>query len=239
MKEDYDVIILCGGKGTRLYPLTADIPKPMVKIGDLPIIEHIIRLYISWGFHNIKLLVGYKGDIIRNYFKDKYEELNIQCIETGEDSDTAERIWQIRNNVSETFFLSYSDVLTDLNLNSMLEFHKSHKKVGTMATYPLTTSYGIVNFGNDKIAYEYLEKPVIDAFSINAGFFIFDSTLFDHWDWGSTDFSKGMLVKLCREKLMACYKHKDFWSGMDTVRENEILNELWNTGKAKWAVWKK
>ena len=239
MKEEFDVIILCGGKGTRLYPLTADIPKPMVKIGDLPVIEHIIRLYKFFGFYNIKLLVGYKGDIIQNYFKDRYEEMNIQCIETGEESDTAERIWQIRNSVSDTFFLSYSDVLADLNLDSMLEIHKKHKKIGTMAAYPLMTSYGIVKFDGNKTAYEYLEKPIIDVFSINAGFFIFNSTLFDHWEWSSTDFSKGMLVKLCREKLIACYEHEGFWSGMDTVRENEILNEMWERGKAKWAVWKK
>jgi glucose-1-phosphate cytidylyltransferase len=241
MKEKYDVIILCGGKGTRLYPLTANIPKPMVKIGDLPVIEHIIRLYEFYKFHNIKLLVGYKGDIIQNYFEDRCtdKKMNIHCIETGEESDTAERIWQIRNKVSNTFFLSYSDVLADLNLDSMLEFHKKHGKVGTMATYPLTTSYGIVKFDDNRIAYEYLEKPIIDAFSINAGFFILNSTLFDYWGWSSTDFSKGMLFKLCRGGLIACYEHKGFWSGMDTVRENEILNEMWRTGEAKWAVWKK
>jgi len=242
MKEEYDVIILCGGKGTRLYPLTADIPKPMVKIGDLPVIEHIIKLYEFYGYRNIKLLTGYKGEVIQNYFEDKYKDrrgINIQCIDTGENSDTAERIWQIRNTVTNTFFLSYSDVLADLNLASMLKFHKKHKKVGTMAVYPLTTSYGIVRFDEDKIAYEYLEKPIIKSLFINAGFFIFNSTLFDLWEWSSTDFSKGMLVKLCRERLIACYEHKGFWSGMDTVRENEILNEMWRTGKAKWAVWKK
>lgn len=234
-----DVVILCGGKGTRLYPLTADIPKPMVKIGDLPVIEHIIRLYGYYNFKNIKLLLGFKGDLIREYFEDNpIEGLDIQCIDTGLEADTAERIWKIRNEVTDEFFLSYSDVLADVDLSSMLEFHRKKGCLGTLAVYPLLTSYGIVKLDKDNIATQYLEKPVINDYLINAGFFIFNSSLFDEWEWSSTDFSKGMLVKLCREQKVACYEHNGFWSGMDTVRENEILNRLWKNGEAKWAVWK-
>jgi glucose-1-phosphate cytidylyltransferase len=239
MEKEYDVIILCGGKGTRLYPLTADIPKPLVKVGDLPVLEHVIKLFEFFGFINIKLLIGYKGDTIQNYFKDRYENMSIQFIDTGVESNTAERVWKVRNKVSDTFFLAYSDVLADINLDSMLRFHSSHGNIGTMATYPLLTSYGIVKFDESKIAYEYLEKPIINDLAINAGFFVFNSTLFDLWEWNDTDFSKGMITKLCRIKQMGCYEHNGFWSGMDTVRENELLCEMWESGDAKWAVWKK
>lgn len=238
LNNENDVLILAGGKGTRLYPLAANIPKPMVKIGDLPVVEHIIRLFEYHGFRNIKLLVGYKKEVIEDYFEGRYGHLNLECIDTGEDSDTAERIWKVRNTISETFFLSYADVLADLDLKSMFEFHIKHNKIGTVATYSLTTSYGIIYFDEDNIAYKYVEKPVIPDYHINAGYFIFNSTLFDHWDWQSKDFSKGMLVKLSREQQLACYKHEGFWSGMDTVRENEILCHMWESGDAKWAVWR-
>lgn len=238
MDKDYDVLILAGGRGTRLYPLTADIPKPMVRIGDMPVLEHIVKLFDYYGFMNIKILVGYKGDFIRDYFEDKYD-LRIRCIDTGLDSDTAERIWKVRNKITETFFLSYADVLSDINLERMLEFHFKKGKIGTMATYPLITSYGIVYLDGDNLAHKYVEKPMITDYQINAGYFVFNISLFDNWEWRHSDFSKGMLVKLCRERQIACYQHNGFWSGMDTVRENEILNKMWDSGDAKWAVWRK
>lgn len=239
MNKEPDVIILCGGKGTRLYPLTANIPKPMVKIGEMPVIEHVINIFKFYGFKNIKLLIGYKGDVIRDYFENRYTDINIQCIDTGIESNTAERIWQVRNMVSDTFFLAYSDVLADIDLGAMLKFHEKNGVTGTMATYPLLTSYGIVKFDKNKIASEYLEKPIIKDYSINAGSFVFNSTLFDHWEFKEPDFSRGMIGKLCGNKLMGCYEHSGFWSGMDTVRENEILNKMWDDNEAKWAVWKK
>ncbi len=237
--DEYDVVILAGGHGTRMYPLTANIPKPMVKIGGIPVIEHTIRLFEYYGFKNIKILVGYKKEVIQNYFNGRYNNLNIECIDTGEKSDTAERIWKVRDMVSNTFFLSYSDLLADINLNALLNFHKKSKKIGTMAVYPLKTSYGVVYFDDSKIAYRYDEKPILYDYNVNAGYFVFNSDLFDNWSWESTDFSRSMLVKLSREHQLACYKHEGFWGGMDTVRENELLNKIWNSGDAKWAVWKK
>jgi len=234
-----DVVVLAGGKGKRLYPLTMDLPKPMVRIGDMPVLEHLVKLFEYYGLSSIKILVGYKGDIIKKYFHGRYTNLDIQCIDTGSDADTAERLWQVRNKVSDTFFLSYSDVLADIDLQRMYEFHEKAGKKGTMATYPLTTSYGIVHFDGDNIAYEYREKPMFENYHINAGFFVFNSSIFDTWEWGSRDFSKGMIVKLARERQLACYRHDGFWSGMDTVRENEILNEMWNSGDARWAVWRR
>lgn len=247
MRKDNDVVLLCGGKGSRLRPLTWDAPKPMIRIGSLPIVEHAIRLYEYYEYENFKLLIGYMGEIIQKYFKHRKSASNIKCIDTGLDAGTAERIWQVRNQLSDTFLLSYADVLADLNVDQQMMFHRKHQKIGTMTVTPLRTSYGVVNFDSNGIAYDYLEKPVLYDYWINAGSFVFESSLFDYWEWEDTDFSRGMLSSLSRAGLIGCYVHNGFWSTMDTIREYEILNELWEEsfqlkpemGEAKWAIWRK
>ena len=236
--EKIDVVILAGGKGSRLYPLTKDIPKPLVRIGELPVLGHIVKYFGHFGIKNVKVLVGYKGDAIREYFRDNFKEMNIECIDTGEDSDTAERLWQIRKAVSDRFILSYSDVLSNINLNNEVSFHIKKGKVGTMGLVPLRTPYGVLSLDDNDIAVDYVEKPVFYDYWMNCGLFVFEKALFDYWDWKNTDFSKGMLVKLAKLSQLSGYKHQGFWSGMDTIRENEILNELWKKNEAEWAVWK-
>lgn len=232
-----DVVILAGGKGTRLHPITHNVPKPMLSIGPMPIMEHVMRIFGYYGFKNFKILTGYRGDVIRKHFESRNSTMCIECIPTGIKSDTAERIWRVRNKVSDTFFLSYADVLANINFRTQLIFHHKKGKVGTMAVVPLRIPYGIAKFDEKNIAFDYLEKPILLDCWVNAGFFIFNSDLFDHWEWWDTDFSKGMLPALSKSGMLACYKHDGFWATMDTVREYEILNNLWKSGKAKWAVW--
>ena len=236
--DKIDVVILAGGKGSRLYPLTKDIPKPLVKIGNIPIIEHIVRYFIYFGLNNIKLLIGHKGGDIKEFFEHNFKEVNIECIDTGEESETAERLWQIRRLVSDRFILSYSDVLHNVDLTDQIRLHLNKKKLGTMGIVPLRTSYGILKMDVNDIAIDYYEKPVFYNHWMNCGLFVFEKAVFDYWDWKDKDFSKGMLVKLAQLSQLAGYKHNGFWSGMDTVRENEILNELWEKNEAEWAVWK-
>lgn len=233
-----EVVLLAGGKGTRLHPLTHNVPKPMLRIGSMPIMEHVIRIFEYFGFKKFKILTGYGGNVIRKYFECRNSASCIECIPTGIKSDTAERIWKVRNKLSDTFFLSYTDVLADIDLRAQLVFHHEKGKIGTMAVVPLRTTYGIVKSDEENIAFEYLEKPILYDYWANAGFFVFNSALFDHWESSDTDFSKGMLPALSKSGKMACYKHDGFWATMDTVREYEILNDLWNRGEAKWAVWK-
>jgi glucose-1-phosphate cytidylyltransferase len=236
--QSIEVVILAGGKGTRLHPLTRNVPKPMLTIGPIPILEHVIEIFEYFGFKRFKILTGYKGKVIRNYLERRNSTSHIECIPTGIESDTAERIWRIRNKVSDTFFLSYADVLADIDFKTQLRFHHEKGKIGTMAVAPLTTTYGVVKFNKENIAFNYLEKPILYDYWINAGFFVFNSSIFDHWEKSEKDFSKGMLPLLAKSGKLACYKHDGFWGTMDTIREYEVLNELWNRGEAKWAVWK-
>lgn len=235
-----NVVILAGGKGCRLYPLTKDKPKPLVEVGNIPVIEHIVRYFAYFGIKNIKILVGHKGDIIKKYFRHSLKETDVavECINTGEESDTAERLWQTRNEMSERFILSYSDVLHNINLIDEIKLHIDKRKIGTMGVVPLRTPYGILKVDDNNIAVNYLEKPILYDYWMNCGLFVFEKTVFDYWDWKDKDFSKGMLVKLAQISQLAGYKHNGFWSGMDTVRENEILNELWDKNEAEWAIWK-
>lgn len=239
--KNIEVVILAGGKGSRLYPLTKDIPKAMVKIGEFPVIEHIVRYFIYFGLKKIKILIGHKGNAIQHHFENnlKYKNVLIECIPTGENTGSAERIWQVREKLTNDFVLSYSDVLSNINLNKMMNYHKRKTKVGTMGVVPLRTSYGILKIGKGNISMDYIEKPIFQEIWMNSGLFIFKKTIFDYWEWINNDFSRGIIPKLSRMSEITAYKHLSFWSGMDTVRENEILNELWKKNEAEWAIWRK
>jgi len=239
--KNIDVVILAGGKGSRLYPLTKDIPKAMVKIGEYPVIEHIVRYFLHFGLKRVKILIGHKGEVICHHFESNFRHKNtrIECIPTGEEAGTAERIWRARKQLTSTFLLSYSDVLYNINLDEMMKFHIQKGKVGTMGVVPLRTSYGVLKIDKANVAVDYLEKPIFQYIWMNCGLFIFKKMIFDYWEWIDNDFSLGLIPKLSRISQIAAYKHLSFWSGMDTVRESEILNELWKKNEAEWAVWRK
>lgn len=239
-QKNLDVVLLCGGKGTRMHPLTRTKPKPMVKIGDLPLVEHIIRHYHYYGFKSFKLLTGYLGYAIHNYFKKtRVNGAKIECLDTGEDSGQAERLWLVRDKLSSTFLWNYADDLGDVNLKEELAFHRRKKKLATMTVVPLQTRWGIVKINRQQIATALIEKPVISNKWINAGFFIMEKDVFKVWDFSQPEsLAKGVLPKLTRLSQLACFKHQGFWSGVDTIREFEILNKLWKENKAAWAPWR-
>lgn len=239
-RRDIDVVLLCGGKGTRMYPLTREIPKPLIKIGDFPIIEHIIRHYAHFGFRKFKILTGYLGNVLHEYFKKhKISNLNIKCIDTGEDSGTAERLWQVKDRVSEVFFWNYGDDIGDVNLDQEFKFHKKKGKLATITLAPLAVPYGVVKFNENFISSSFLEKPVLYDCFINAGFFIMEKKIFDFWDLSDPDISKIILPKLAKLGELSCFVHKGFWSGVDTVRDYQILTELWEKNQATWVTWMK
>ncbi|MFC1655710.1 NDP-sugar synthase [Patescibacteria group bacterium] len=233
--KNIDVVILCGGKGTRMYPLTADIPKPMVPIGEKPVLEHIIRNYQKCGFKNFKLCVGHKKEHIINHFENLDPDLNLQCIDTGEETNTAERLWKVKDVISDDFFLNYADVLHNANFADMYDAFKQRKKMAAMLVIPLRTAYGIMHLDDDNYSFNYEEKPTFFNMWTNAGSLLFNKEIFRHWDLVDSDFSRGMITKLAKMNEFYGYKHTGFWSGMDTVKENELLNGMWADKKARWA----
>lgn len=217
-----------------MLPISTEIPKPMVPIGNMPIVAHQLRFFYGYGLTSFKLLVGYKKEHISEYFSSFDPMLKIRCIDTGLESKTAERIWQVRERLSDPFLLTYGDVLSDIDVDKLVAFHEKKQKPGTMAVTPLRTSFGVVSFDSDGIANAYHEKPTISGHWVNAGYFVFSHALFDYWIEDELDFSKGVLTELSKKGLLACFKHQGFWETMDTPHEVRRLDEIWKSGKAPW-----
>lgn len=235
---DNEVVILCGGRGARLGNLTCETPKPLLKIGGEPILQHIMRIYAYYGFERFILLLGYKAESIIRYFRRHKMGWDIRFELTGLKSDTAERLWRVRNILEDTFALTYADVLTDADLKREMEFHKKHGKVGTMLIVPLPCPYGVVKIKRHRIR-GYIEKPRMESIWINGGFMIFDTNIFDFWEEGTRSISEEILPKIAKKGELQGYKHRGFWAGMDTFKEYVMLNDMWKEGNAKWAVWRK
>ncbi len=236
MLENCDVVIPCGGRGTRLYPVTETIPKAMVPIGGMPILEHVLRLYMGFGFRRFKLLLGYKGEVIRRYFNENHLDVTIDFVDTGIDTGTADRIWQVRNDVSSPFLFSYCDVLADLDFDALVRFHQRCGKPATMTVTALPSSYGVVDVDEDFVANHYEEKPILKNTWINAGFFVLNELIFENWSWTDADFSRSVIPLLVEHRMLACYRHVGFWSTMDTEKEHAMLEGMWNSGKPTWVI---
>lgn len=231
------VAILCGGKGTRFYPLSESTPKPLIKIGDMPILEHVMRIYSHYGYNEFILLLGHKGGAILDYFAEKHPKWDIEFKYTGVNTQTGDRIYKARDLLGDSFFLTYSDGLADINLDEELKFHKKHKGIGTVTITPLPSPFGIATFNSNNRITSFMEKPILNDRWINAGFFIFNKEVFDHWE--GRDLEKEILPKLSKTKSLYAYNHLGFWKCMDHYKDYTYLNEHWKNGSAKWAVWKK
>jgi glucose-1-phosphate cytidylyltransferase len=231
------IIILCGGKGTRLSEETRKIPKPMVKIGPEPILVHIINYYKSYGFNNFILAVGYKGKIIRNYFKKKKYQQSVRVINTGLNTLTGGRLLRLKKlfNRNEDFMFTYGDGLTTLNLNKLLLFHKKNKKIATMTVVKPPARFGEVILKN-AIVKKFKEKPQHSQGWINGGFFVLNSKIFRYIKNDQTMFEREPLLKLVKKKQLVAYKYNGFWKCMDTLRDKILLNEFWKNKKGPWKI---
>ena len=255
-----DVVLLCGGKGSRLSEETTIKPKPLVEIGGKPILWHIMKIYSDFGYNRFILALGYKGDLIKKYFyefknitsdyslklgpndnikyinKIKEEDWEIVCIDTGEDTLKGGRIKKIEPYVkSSKFHLSYGDGVCDINLNKLVKFHNSHNLIGTVTAVRPPSRFGELNINNENIVTHLEEKAQMARGLINGGFFIFNKSLFSYLiDDVNCDFEFGPLQKISNEKQLKAYKHDGFWQCMDNVRERNYLNELINNREAPW-----
>jgi len=256
------VVILCGGKGTRLKEETVVKPKPMVEIGGKPILWHIMKIYAHYGFKDFILCLGYKGEIIKQYFYN-YEIINndftielgrynkiqihsshseegwrITIADTGKNSLKGARIKRIEKYVDgDTFMVTYGDGIADINIKELLDFHLSHGKIGTVTGVRPPSRFGELKVESNKVVL-FTEKPQVSTGLINGGFFVFNKRIFEFLSEDENcDFERGPLEKLARMGELMVYKHKGSWECMDTLRDVEHLNKLWAEGKAFWKVW--
>ncbi len=231
------VVILCGGKGTRLGFETKTIPKPMAKIDNDPIILHIINYYKKFGYKDFILALGYKGSVIKNYFKNKKKKLSIdiKCINTGKNTLTGGRLLKLKKYLAkeENFMLTYGDGLTNQNLNKLEQFHNKNKKIATMTIVRPPVRFGEVKL-NGMLIKNFKEKPQIKNSWINGGFFIFNKKIFKFLGRDNEMLERTPIEKIAKRKQLVGYKHLGFWQCMDTPREKEYLKKLLKEKKAPW-----
>ena len=226
------VVILCGGVGSRLAEETKLIPKPMVKIGKIPILKHLIKIYKHFGFRDFILATGYKNEIIYNYFK---KDKNIHCVFTGKNTLTGGRLLKLKKyfNPGENFMLTYGDGLTNQNLRKLVNFHLKHKKIATLTSVKPPARFGEVFLRGNKV-FKFEEKSQLNSNWINGGFFIFNYKIFNFISGDQIMLEREPLNKLTKLNQLMAYRHHGFWQCMDTMRDKNILNKLWLEKKAPW-----
>lgn len=254
------VVILAGGKGTRIQEETTSIPKPMVEIGEKPIIWHIMKHYSHYGFSEFIICLGYKSHIIKDYFfnylcyssdftintkkntlvfhNNNCEDWKITLVSTGLETMTGGRIKRIQPYLEDedTFLATYGDGLSDVNLHSLLNFHLQHKKLATLTAIQPQGRFGALGIVGDKIE-SFKEKDDNRDSLVNGGFFVFSKEIFDYIEEDSTILEKEPMENLASAGELMAYKHLGFWQPMDTLRDKIMLERLWNEGKAPWKIW--
>ncbi|MCA2939230.1 MAG: glucose-1-phosphate cytidylyltransferase [Microcystis sp. M113S1] len=258
------VAILCGGKGTRLREETEFRPKPMIAIGNRPIIWHIMKTYAHYGLTDFMLCLGYKGEIIRDYFFSydwnqsdvllelgnkkvtkldsghEEEDWRIWLVDTGQETMTGGRLKRLTSYIdqsgSEIFLATYGDGVCDVNIADLLDFHYSHGKLATMTAVRPPSRFGELVI-EDNLVSQFQEKPQTAEGWINGGYFVLNRKVLDLIEGDSTTFEAQPLRTLAALGELAVYRHDGFWQCMDTYREMELLNHLYDTGQARWKIW--
>ncbi|MEA2076484.1 MAG: glucose-1-phosphate cytidylyltransferase [Candidatus Marinimicrobia bacterium] len=234
------VVIFAGGKGSRISEESVLRPKPMIEIGGKPIIWHIMKHYASYGHNEFVICLGYKGEMIKEYFHDYSEEFKISLVDTGLETMTAGRLKRVQEYLdNETFMLTYGDGVSDININKLIDFHKSKQALATMTGIQPQSRFGILDIDDDDMVKTFQEKPKNENVWINGGFFVLEPDVFDHLypDADEIMWERQPLEDICGKRQLAVYKHHGFWKCMDTLRDKIELNDLWETNP-KWKNWK-
>ena len=219
------VIILAGGSGTRLSEYTKSIPKPMVKIGDKPILVHIMKLYAKYGFKEFIIALGYKGNLIKKYFKKKKFNWNIKLVDTGLNTMTGGRLKRLKNIIgNQRFLMTYGDGISNINLKKLLRFHIKNNKLVTLAAVRPPARFGAIKLNGNLVNY-FKEKSKLDEGWINGGFFVMEPEFLKFIKGDKTFLEREPLEKLSKKNELIAYKHKNFWQCMDTLRDKKILEE--------------
>jgi len=219
------VVILAGGMGTRLPEYTKSIPKPMVKINNIPIIIHIMKHYAKYGFKDFLIATGYKSKIIESFFKRKISDWKVKIVNTGKNTMTGGRIKRLKKLIKEeAFMLTYGDGLSNVNLNSLLKFHKKNKNLATLTAVRPPARFGAIKVNGSKVVY-FKEKSNLDEGWINGGFFVFEPKIFNYLKNDNTYLEREPMQAISKKRKLGAYRHKGFWQCMDTKRDKEILEK--------------
>jgi len=229
------VVILCGGQGTRLREQTESIPKPLVEIGGRPIVWHVMKLYACFGVQDFILCLGYKGDMIKEYFKNA-KDWNIIFADTGLETNTGGRIKLVEDMIDgDTFMATYADGVADIDIRASIDFHKRHNRIGTMTVVNPLSQFGEVVITDTGMITDFREKPKLSNW-INGGFFVFDKKFFSYLEEDSV-LEKEPLTRLAKDGNLYAFKHEGFWKCMDTFKDMLTLNEYWADAKPPWKLW--
>ncbi len=254
------VVILAGGYGTRISEESHLKPKPMIEIGGKPILWHIMKIYSHYGLHDFIICLGYKGYVIKEYFSNyflhmsdvtycmkenrmevhqKYAEpWKITLVDTGENTMTGGRLKKIRRFLDdETFCFTYGDGLSDINIHTLIDFHKKHRKKATLTAIQPPGRFGALHLDDKNNVSHFKEKPIGDGGWVNGGFFVLDPQVFEYIDDDTTIWEDVPLQKLSLEQELFAYQHHGFWQAMDTLRDKNHLEDLWKTNNPPWKVW--
>lgn len=254
------VVILAGGLGTRLSEETTVKPKPMVELGGYPIIWHIMNIYAHYGLKRFVLALGYKGDIVKDYFI-RYHAANsdltvnlcngaveyhrthrrdweVRMVDTGDATLTGGRLHRLEPILREggTFMLTYGDGVCDVNIAELLEFHRKHGRIATLTSVRPPARFGTMVFNGDEVT-QFKEKPQTQEGWINGGFFVFEPEIFDYLNGDETVLEGEPLERLAADGELMAFRHQGFWQCMDTVRDRNLLQGMWQSGEAPWKVW--
>ncbi|HKI60919.1 MAG TPA: glucose-1-phosphate cytidylyltransferase [Mariprofundaceae bacterium] len=252
-------IILAGGLGTRLAEETSIRPKPMVEIGGKPILWHIMNIFAAGGINEFCVACGYKGEQIKEYFgnfhlhhadltvdmRNKAVDFHnnlapdwlVHLVDTGMNTMTGGRIKRLADYINdEPFLMTYGDGVADIDIETLLAFHHSHGKLATLTAVRPPARFGGLEFAGDQV-FNFIEKPQIGEGWINGGYMVLEPTVLDYIDGDSTIFEREPLERLCRDGQLMAYRHGGFWQPMDTLREKQLLEEMWQSGEAPWKTW--
>jgi glucose-1-phosphate cytidylyltransferase len=227
-------IILCGGRGTRAYPSTLDLPKPLMDVGGRPVLAHLMDIYAAQGFTEFVLAAGYLGEQLVTFAKDAPAAWDVEVVDTGEDTKRGARVLQLADRVGDPFFLTYGDGLGNVDLQALLDFHRSHPGAATMTTVPLPSPYGTLHIDGGGRVHGFSEKPRLPDHPINAGFFVFDRRVFDLWPDPGEDLEREVLVALSERDELFAFEHAGFWKSMDTYKDSRALGALCADGPGPW-----
>jgi glucose-1-phosphate cytidylyltransferase len=253
-------VILAGGFGTRFAEETDILPKPMIEIGNRPILWHIMKIYAHHGFREFVVALGYKADVIKRYFLDhmrvesdfridmsagkvteysaRRDDFTVHLIDTGTNSMTGGRLLRLASHLRDgTFMMTYGDGVSGVDVRQLMEFHKRHGKLATLTAVRPPARFGRLEFQGDAVA-RFDEKPQIGEGWINGGFFVLEPRVFDYLTGDDCVWEREPLERLAADGQLMAYRSEDFWHCMDTLRDKRTLNQLWMEGRAPWAVWK-